>query len=202
MEFKTMSIGEITSELYEHSYAMMDENKRERVGRMRFEDDRKRSVAGDYLARQLVSKRFSVAPETVRLVSSASGKPLVSGYDAFISISHSGDYALCALSGKPVGADIEKIRKADERVIRRVCSEAEIRYITEKNTDFRFFQLWTLKEAYAKALGTGIFSEAAKTEFTVTESAGMLKTPQGVFLISHQIPGYIVSICELHEANQ
>ncbi|NLO47455.1 MAG: 4'-phosphopantetheinyl transferase superfamily protein [Clostridiales bacterium] len=202
MEYCTFPIEDLTPRLYERAYAMMDSIKRDRVDRMRFEEDKKRSVAGDYLARCLISRRFSVVPESVALTSSASGKPVVLGPKTFISISHSGDYALCALSEKPVGADIEKLKKSDERVIRRVCSDAEIRYITEKNTDFRFFQLWTLKEAYAKARGTGVFTKEIKTDFVLTDNIRTFKTQQGVFHISYLIPGYIISICELHELKQ
>ena len=37
------------------------------------------------------------------------GKPFLAGNPAFISLSHSGDYAACAIAPVPVGVDIQRI---------------------------------------------------------------------------------------------
>ena len=73
----------------------------------------------------------------------------------FFSISHTDGLTVIALSDCEVGIDVEKVRKADLRVVRRFSKE-EADYITEKESDRRFFEIWTKKEAYLKCKGTGI----------------------------------------------
>ena len=83
------------------------------------------------------------------------GKPYFPGTDIHFNISHSGDYKVLAIAETPVGVDIEKVRKADLRVAKRFC-ENEYNYITQKDSEHRFFEIWTKKEAYLKYKGTGL----------------------------------------------
>ena len=59
-----------------------------------------------------------------------------------------------AIDEKPIGIDIEGIRRADEELIARVMNEEER---VEMN-DRMFTRLWTQKEAIVKAEGVGIQS--------------------------------------------
>lgn len=107
------------------------------------------------------------------------GKPfLLHAPDIFFNISHTEGLVACLIDDKPVGIDVERIRPCRQSVMKRICSGEEIdwilgqgepgrkdEYITkiDKGTgsgrtemDFRFFSVWTLKESYGKALGTGL----------------------------------------------
>ena len=54
------------------------------------------------------------------------GKPRLLKYlNFFYNISHSGDYAICAVSDSEVGVDIQKIRKPDMRIAKRYFTEDE-----------------------------------------------------------------------------
>lgn len=79
----------------------------------------------------------------------ASGKPCTQG--KFISISHSGEWALLAVCDSPVGLDIEQHRAVDERAI-------AARMFTEKEqkSGHAFFDMWVRKESMLKKLGLGI----------------------------------------------
>ena len=79
----------------------------------------------------------------------ASGKPCTQS--GFISISHSGKWALLAVSHSPVGLDIEQHRAVDERAI-------AARMFTEKEqkSGHAFFDMWVRKESMLKKLGLGI----------------------------------------------
>jgi 4'-phosphopantetheinyl transferase len=74
---------------------------------------------------------------------------------------------VCAFGLSVVGVDIELVRPIDIRLVKRVCTANEYEYvlgshmqefgmITDVDVLRRFFEIWTLKEAYFKALGTGI----------------------------------------------
>ena len=45
-----------------------------------------------------------------------------------------------------------------DSLIRYVCKENELQYVYEvpKDTQKRFFEIWTSKEAYVKCIGTGM----------------------------------------------
>ncbi len=92
----------------------------------------------------------------VEIVKTEKGKPYFKYIpDLFFSISHTDGLTVIALSDCEVGIDVEKIKKADLRVVRRFLKN-EADYITEKDSDRRFFEVWTKKEAYLKCKGTGL----------------------------------------------
>jgi len=66
--------------------------------------------------------------------------------------------AVCAISDRPVGIDIEKVRNVNMRVAQKMFTPKEQYYIfsDKKKIQRRFFEIWTKKEAYVKKMGTGI----------------------------------------------
>ena len=82
------------------------------------------------------------------------GKPYIEGAPHF-SISHCKEGIAVVVDDKPIGIDIESIRRADPELIERTMSNDE-RLAIKDDRDFTRF--WTQKEALVKALGTGIES--------------------------------------------
>ena len=77
------------------------------------------------------------------------GKPFFPGLpDRWFSLSHSGGLALCALSGGPVGVDVEEVRPRRAGLPRRVLDPAELARFDGSWEDF--YRLWTLKESWCK----------------------------------------------------
>lgn len=95
------------------------------------------------------------------------------------NISHTRGLAVCAISRRAVGVDVELVRPFKESLLRRVCSEEERCFVltgrglsaesvAESKTPVgtpsgaagtaqeRFFRLWTLKESFVKAVGQGL----------------------------------------------
>ncbi len=75
------------------------------------------------------------------------------------NVSHSGQWVVAAFSDKPVGIDIEKIREVNLQIAHRFFSAEEINHLMRMPEHLRttgFFNFWTLKESYLKALGTGL----------------------------------------------
>ncbi len=159
--YKLLNINNVTEQQVHFYYSLMTEEKRERVDRFRFAKDKKRTVCGEMLARQMIAEQCGIHEEAIRFSVSEHGKPYTTSAAVQFNISHSGDYVLCALSDSPVGADIEAIRPVEERMIRFVCTEKELAYVldstvTQEEKLRRFFRVWTAKEAYFKYCGTGI----------------------------------------------
>lgn len=152
----------MTEECYGHYLGLMDPERRERVQKKARREDRARSVAGDMLLRKALSESFGIEEEDIKILADGRGAPYVDGIDVCVSISHSGDYAVCAFSHAPVGIDVEQIRPICARVAVGTFSEGETEYLGACGNELsgdalvRFYEIWTAKEAYAKMTGNGI----------------------------------------------
>ena len=173
MKFYQYNIRDLGDEDYIYYYSLMSEEKKQRVDRFRFEDDKKRTVVGEMLARRAISKWCGVPEESIVFEIAEHGKPYAKDLHIEFNISHSADMVGCVVDDNPVGVDIEKIRPVDLNTAKRIFSEEEIQYIFECIPDVedyncylndsvlqRFFELWTKKEAYGKLLGVGLFTES------------------------------------------
>lgn len=80
---------------------------------------------------------------------SSRGKPLFQGMpDRWFSLSHSGGMALCALSGQPVGVDVELVRPRRAKLLQWALSQDELAHCDGTWEDF--YRAWTLKESWCK----------------------------------------------------
>ncbi len=78
--------------------------------------------------------------------------------DIYFSISHSGDYAVCSVSGARNGIDIQEHRNLSCDISGRYFAGEEDEYLKNESGDFTkdFFDLWCLHEAYMKYTGQGM----------------------------------------------
>lgn len=87
---------------------------------------------------------------------SSRGKPLFVGReDRWFSLSHSGGLALCALSDRPVGVDVELIRPRRPGLPAYVLSGVDLAAFDGSWENF--YRLWTLKESWCKREDTPLF---------------------------------------------
>lgn len=126
------------------------------------------------------------------------GKPSLRSAKPF-NLSHSGDYAVLAVSCNSVGVDLERIRPIDwERISARFFHPSEQAYLSQ-SADPRtaFFWIWTLKESYLKAEGLGFSVSPAR--FCIlpegeTDARMSGQTGYG-FRRFPVIDGYCLSLC-------
>ena len=94
--------------------------------------------------------------DVIQLDKEEGGKPFATGgkKHLFVSFSHSEDKVFCAISeSMDIGVDAEKLsRPIPQRVLDRVLNETEKQVLKELDP----LQIWTLKEAAVKCLGTGL----------------------------------------------
>ena len=173
MKFYQYNIRDLSNESYIHHYSLMSEEKKRRVNRFRFEDDKKRTVVGEMLARQAISEWCGISEESIVFEIAEHGKPYAKDLNVEFNISHSADMVVCVVDDNPVGIDIEKIRPVDLNTTKRIFSDEEIGHIFGGIPDIedynhylndaalqRFFEFWTRKEAYGKLVGMGLFAES------------------------------------------
>lgn len=156
MKWYKYDIRYLTDEEYTYWYSLMNADKKKRVDRYRFFEDKKRTIAGEMLARQAIAEWCCVTPESIAFDIKEHGKPYAKDLAVEFNISHSGNIVMCAVSNSPIGLDIEEIRPVDISVIKRVCNNDELKYALQDNSYKRFFEIWTFKEAYFKCIGIGI----------------------------------------------
>lgn len=157
MELQWYDIRQLDAEEEARVTAMMDGVRRRRVADIAGEDDRKRTVAGELLARRMLASKLGCGEADVPLAWDELGKPTVTAEGTYVSVSHSGAWAVCVTADVPIGVDAEVIRSAQEKFMRRVCSKAEMACIRpgDDGDCRRFWEIWTAKEALFKLTGKG-----------------------------------------------
>ncbi|MGN1118206.1 MAG: 4'-phosphopantetheinyl transferase family protein [Acutalibacteraceae bacterium] len=150
------------------------EKKRNEIMAFRNIDDRKRSVCGYILAVEGLGEFLGSDENEITIAYSENGKPVFDG--AFLSIAHAGNFAVCAVSGNPVGIDAEVFRRISPKAALRFCTKNELLYIfgndfdgeipqkADEDVTLRFLEIWTKKEAYGKMLGCGTLYDMKNTD--------------------------------------
>ncbi len=146
--------------------ACLSDAERARAGRFVFERDRRRFIVGRARLRELLASRLRTRPDRVELDNGPRGKPRLAGSfaesDLRFNLSHCGDVALFAFSrGREIGVDVEAVREmrdADAIAARFFSPRENQSYLALAPRDraLGFFNCWTRKEAFIKALGEGL----------------------------------------------
>ena len=138
------------------------------------------------------------------LVFSEHGKPSLAEHpEVHFNISHADGIAAAVVSENECGIDCERVRAYDPRVMKRVCTEAEQAAISSAPEDERdplFFRLWTLKEAYVKALGKGLSFPMREAAF-MFEGNKILTELSGAFMQYVINNAFAVAVCELSDSH-
>ena len=167
--------------------------RREKAERIRSVRGRAASLAAGLLLRHglflcgLGEDQIRTGPE---------GKPFLAGNPAFVSLSHSGDYAACAIAPVPVGVDIQRIVPVSARAVRRFCTAGELAWLERQPDPQRAaIALWALKESYLKA--SGALTEAVfAAEFQIEAGGGAAGPAGWRFFLDRRIEGYLLAVCE------
>ncbi len=111
-------------------------------------------------------------PQIIELKKGRFGKLYVDDSKLSFNVSHSNSSFLLGfnLLGR-IGVDIEKLSGREDlpSLIRYAFSDDEATYCNNGNLAERFTEVWTMKEAFLKALGVGLVNEL--TLVTVTKTA-------------------------------
>lgn len=128
------------------------------------------------------------------------GKPSLTEYPEIrFNLSHCDGLAVCLFSAYECGADCESIRRCKSRVAKRVCTPQELAALdAAENPDLLFTRLWTLKEAYVKAIGIGISYPLHEVGFAFAGDR-IIPTKQDASFLQLLLPDHIVSLCVLED---
>ncbi len=149
---------------YERCLALLSPAERVRHGRLAVED-RRRELAATYALVRLALGEVTGTPTSAWSVRRDSlGRPLVEGPvpSIHVSVTHTPGLVACLIASCAVGIDAEQVspRVPYMRIAEQVFSPEELASLRllddePRRTD-RFFLLWSVKEALAKARGEGL----------------------------------------------
>lgn len=136
-----------------------------RAKRFHFERDRQRFIVARGGLCQIISRYTKKKPLELRFGYTDYGKPFLSQpaeTGLRFNLSHAGDLALYAIAHeRDLGLDIEQIRPMADalQIAERFFSVPEnraLQIVPPAQRDEAFFNAWTRKEAYIKAIGEGL----------------------------------------------
>ena len=154
--------------LLEEYGRLLSADERERRSRFVFAHDRHRFLVTRALVRTVLSKYADVAPADWTFVVNTHGRPEIAprpgvGMLSF-NVSHTPGLVVLGVGcDRALGVDTEYVRarQAPLEIADRFFAPTEVaalRALPETNRSRRFFEYWTLKEAYLKARSTGLSS--------------------------------------------
>lgn len=188
-----------------------------RMARFAYPHLQQRYLLARALVRCSLSHYAKIAPQDWQFAAEKNGKPYLINPPLPLSfnLSHSGERAVLAISlASPLGIDIEQLaRKRDWiGIAQHYFHASEMEHLVnlpEAEQHLFFFRLWTLKESYLKARGTGISTGLDKAAFRITaagvqvEFAAELKEQTSDWQFYHYSlqPDYLLSLaCQQAQA--
>jgi 4'-phosphopantetheinyl transferase len=157
--------------------ALLSDDERDRASRFVFDHLRRAYVAARGALRVQLGRYLHTDPASIVFAYGANGKPRLASGGLHFNLSHSAGIAVYAFTwGCEVGVDVERTRAIEDSadIARRFfCQEEalELERLGPEARDVGFFQCWTRKEAYIKALGEGL--AAPLDSFRVTLTPGV-----------------------------
>lgn len=184
--------------------ALLDAGERRRYEAKRSAAERARFLGAALLMREVVAELVGADPTQVGLTrecpdcAEPHGRPVPTGAGAgrHVSASHTGSFVVVAAGDPPVGVDVEGVRAAPPSpgLVDRVVTREE-----ERPTDpAGFARLWAAKEAYLKAIGTGLAVPMSRV--VLGDGVAILadgEAPEGRLTRLDAPPGHVAWLCEL-----
>jgi 4'-phosphopantetheinyl transferase len=155
-----------------------------RAANFYFDRDCRRFTVSHAMLRMILGQYLSLRPEQIQFETNSFGKPFVSAKvnpnQVRFNLSHSNELALLAFTQhREVGIDLEFVRPIPEaqQIAEKTFAEGEnaaIQTLPEALRTRAFFNCWTRKEAYIKALGNGLSTPLSDFEVSVDSDPRLL----------------------------
>ena len=138
----------------------ISEQRREQAMKFKHEQGQRLCVLAYQLLKQGLKDEYGIVENPV-FDYNEHGKPAIVGHpEICFNLSHCREAAICVLSDRPVGVDVESIREYKDSLVNYTMNKEEICQIeSAENPAAAFIRLWTMKEATMKLIGTGISND-------------------------------------------
>ena len=177
----------------------LTEEEQNRANRFYFDHDRHHFIVARGVLRQLLANYLGILPTDVIFAYGHNGKPLLderlreNGRNLEFNLSHAKGVGLIGFSwNRVLGVDVEQIRPLNDGpdIAKRFFSEWENNIffsLPEDQYPQAFFNCWTRKEAFIKAIGDGLTYPLDKFDVTLApgEPAKLLRVEGSQEKASH-----------------
>ncbi len=143
----------------------LSDDEWQRANRFHLERNRRRFIAGRGTLREILATLVDIDPATLVFAYGEFGKPHIAApalaHSLHFNLAHAESIAVYATAKHALGVDLERVRAMEEaeQIASRYFSPREKRCLLTLPADQRreaFFNCWTYKEAYLKAIGSGL----------------------------------------------
>jgi 4'-phosphopantetheinyl transferase len=193
------------AQVYDHLQLLSPPERRKTVSYYSLRN-RKRFIIARGILRRILGSYLNRAPSQLQFTYHPWGKPSLqrSATDEIplqFNLTHAQDIALCAVTAtRRVGIDVEWVhdRPHLQTAIPLFFSTQEVNQITMAPTNQRlnaFYERWTRKEAYLKAIGAGINETQFLSDSYFTEPLhAQNDTPQWTTIAIAPAPNYVATL--------
>ncbi|UOK49130.1 4'-phosphopantetheinyl transferase superfamily protein (plasmid) [Bacillus tropicus] len=170
------------------------------------QEDSIRTLFGELLIRAIIKRERGITSKGLFLSYNKYGKPYFRDVPNFhFNISHSGKWLVCATDNNPIGIDIELIKPIDLRIAERFFTTEEYQHLKkqhEYNQLSCFYDFWTLKEAFVKAIGKGLIVPLNSFSFSIKKTKEFVLNcnfmSHSFWFKQYEIdPQYRLSVCSM-----
>ncbi len=187
--------ADITNLNIENNLMGISVYRNEKLNKIRPTLSKRQSLGAELILNSAVKEIFPDMSFPLNIKHGKFGKPFCPELPVFFSISHSGNFSACAICEEEIGLDIQKPSAYKENLVKHHFTKSEREYIENSvNKDKAFIKLWTMKESYIKAIGTGLHTTLES--FSVWPEAAVNSDSLGTYGIwSDYIEDYSFSVC-------
>ncbi|MBN8583054.1 MAG: 4'-phosphopantetheinyl transferase superfamily protein [Anaerolineae bacterium] len=153
---------DLSNDSVKSNESTLSEDEEKRADHFHFEVDKNRFIVAHGVLRKILGHYLHCDPAELTFSLNQYGKPSLVNSAVEFNLSHSGDFALIAVTqGRKVGVDVERIRQgiSSHVIAQQYFSKsevAELQSLPLQQRERAFFTCWTRKEAYIKAQGLGL----------------------------------------------
>jgi len=180
---------------------LLDGDELDRAGKFIRLPDAERFILCRGLLRKLLADCLQTDPSALRFSRTPHGKPFLENGPLEFNVSHSRNRLLIAVTrGRKVGVDIEFCRDGlnmNAIAKRWFSAEENACFAAAGRSEKTFFEIWSKKEAYVKALGTGVYKKLNTFSVPVGGESFMTGTsgkPLWFFKRLEIDPGYAAAV--------
>ena len=177
-------------ELFEQLLEQVDDTRKEKILKLRTFTKQKQSLGAGLLIKKYVGDIHSL---------NKNGKP--KNNDTEFNISHSGKYVVLTKGGtEPVGVDIELMQRGNKHIAPRFFTLDECVQIDRSyDPDKTFTQIWTLKEAFLKCIGSGVGKDLKRFTIHIDDDE-KIRIDNRInrnfyYFKEYDVSGYKLSVC-------
>ena len=195
MMYNFKNINDFDSESVDKFYNKIYPSKKKRIAKYCKKERYLSAVVGEILLAKLLEDIYKIDYSSLEFEINTYGKPYLKQQGIYFNISHSYNMVIVAVADKEIGVDIEKIRNTSYETANIFATEKEQRYISSSKHNIlkRLFEIYTLKEAYFKCLGTNL-DNLKSVEFQINNGQVFCSDNSVKVKLLNNVDGYVGAI--------